>query len=76
MLLHSELQNSIINIKNVNIVTKEYVFIAVFTQVRPLKSLQCKIAFTQYVHLFTVTSKHQGFYPPSRALSTLLAGLP
>lgn len=41
MLLPSELQTIIINIKSVNIVAKEYVFIALFTQVRSLKSLYC-----------------------------------
>lgn len=49
MLLPSELQTIIINIKNVNIVTEEYVFIALFTQVRPLKSLRCWNIFTQKV---------------------------
>lgn len=76
MFVPSQLQNFIVNIKNVNIVTKEYALIAVFTQARPLKSLHCKTAFPQYVHPSKVTSQYQDFYPHSQALTTLISGLP
>lgn len=62
MLLPSELQTIIINIKNLNIVFKEYVFSAVFAQARPLKSLHCETAFTQNVHLFTHLPEHSVLY--------------
>lgn len=50
MFAPSELQNFIVNFKNVNIVTKEYALIALFTQARPLKSLHYKTTFPQYAN--------------------------